>query len=79
MVEVIRWPIGEDAVASYAFDPQTHRLLEIVVLDKPTRKEATIMLSDYRDVGGLHWPCMMEVRSDGMTYRDTLSNWRVVP
>ncbi len=41
--------------------------------------QVTIDLRDYRDVGGVMFPCTIEVRSAAFAYRDTLTDWEAVP
>ena len=84
-VEIIVWPLGEHShdnsplQARFAFDAQTFRVLQITVRDNPSGLEGVIKLSDYRNVGGLVWPCTVEVHLEGLSYRETWTDWEVSP
>ena len=79
LLELIDWPVAGHAVARFAFDVDTSLIVRIDLRDVPSGVEATIRLSDYRDVGGVLWPCTMAVRGAGFVYRDSLSDWELVP
>ncbi len=79
VLEVIAWPLGEHAVARFAFDSESFTLTRITTLDLLSGASATIDFSDHRDVGGSVWPCTLEVRGDGYAYCETLSDWELSP
>jgi hypothetical protein len=66
-------------VATLAFDESTHRVVRISVCDVPSGARATVDLLDYRDIGGIVWPCIVVVHGDGFAYRDTFSGWELSP
>jgi S1-C subfamily serine protease len=78
LVEVINWPLGEDATANFWFDTCTHDVVRIELPNGPSEAKVTIDLLDHRDVGGMRRACTMEVRGGGYSYRDKLSGWGVV-
>ena len=61
------------------FGTGTGRLLRAVVRDHAAGTEATLHFGDYRDIGGLLFPCTLEVEASGYAYRDTLGNWELSP
>ena len=75
LLEVIEWTIGDQGSARFAFDPSTSAAVRLTVLDRLAGAETTIELGDYRDVGGIVWPCAVEVRGHGLAYRDKLTDW----
>ena len=78
LLEVIQWPIGEQAVAMYSLDADTFAVRRIVVHDDVAGTQTEITLSDYKDVGGVVWPQTMRI--DGPErYTETLSNWELSP
>lgn len=79
LLEVIQWPLGEEAVARFSFGEQSALLVRIVAHDTVSGNEATILLSDHRDVGGVIRPCTIEVRGAGYAYRETLGDWELSP
>ena len=79
ILNVLEWPVGQNAVAKFGFDTQSGRLLQLRVRDVPSGAEATVDFLDYRNVGGITWPQGIEVRGAGLEYRDVLSNWELTP
>ncbi len=78
-LEVLSWPIGDQSVARFLFDPQTGRAVRIVARDVPTGLEATIDVQDYEWIGGIVWPQTLLVRSRDQSYKETRSDWRLDP
>ncbi len=76
-LEVIDWPIGEQTLAKFSFDPETGRVVRIRVRDIATNEQAAIEFSDYNWAAGLVLPHTIEVRTASSGYRETLSNWNV--
>ncbi len=79
LLEVIEHPLSEHVVARFGHDARDFRVRRIMVTDTPTGMQVTIDLRDYRDVGGVMFPCTIEVRSAAFAYRDTLTDWEAVP
>jgi len=79
MVEVLEWPVGEHAVATFEFDVENHRLLRIAVRDTPSGSKATIELGDHERMSGIVWPRSMEVRGSGLAYRDAILELELTP
>ena len=93
ILEVLEWPVAQNAVAKFGFDVQSGRLLRLRVRDSQSGAEATIDLEEYRRIGGLWpitspihsrvygltWPQRMEVHGPGLKYNDVLSNWELSP
>ncbi len=79
LLEVIRWPVTQDAVAEFAFDTESARLVRIIVMNAAAGVEVTIRIGDYRDVGGVVRPCRIDVTGGGYAYTDTLSDWEWSP
>jgi len=79
ILEVIEWPVCEQARARFAFDQETGRLLRIRVRDMPTGEEVVVDLSELRDIGGVMWPHRMEITAGARKYRDVLSDWELSP
>ncbi len=78
LLEVIQWPIGEQAVAMFSLDADTFAVRRIVVHDDVAGTQTEITLSDHRDVGGVVWPQTIHV--DGAErYTETMSNWELSP
>ncbi len=78
LVEVINWPVDENATVNFWFDTCMHDIVRIELPNAPSGAKVTIDLLDHRDVGGLRRACTMEVRGEEYSYRDKLSDWRVV-
>ena len=79
LLEVIAWPVGDEKVVRFGFDTDTGRLMRAVVRDRAAGTEATLIFGDYRDIGGLLFPCTLEVEASGYAYQDTLGNWELSP
>ena len=79
ILEVLEWPVAQNAVAKFGFDARSGRLLRLRVRDTPSGAEATIDFGEYRSVGGITWPHRLEVRSTGGEYTDVPSNWELTP
>jgi hypothetical protein len=71
--------VAGEAVATLAFDESTYRVARISVCDVPSGARATVDLLDYRDVGGIVWPCTVVVHGDDFAYRDTFTGWELSP
>ncbi len=78
-LEVIDCTIEENVIARYSFDPATGLCVRVRVRDSSLQTAATIELTDHRDVGGMVWPCTIEVSGGGFEYRDVLSDWEPIP
>jgi hypothetical protein len=79
ILNVLEWPVGQNAAAKFGFDTQSGRLLQLRVRDVPSGAEATVDFLDYQRVGGITWPHRMDVRGAGLEYCDVLSNWELTP
>ncbi len=77
LLEVIEWPMADHTVARFAFDSESFAIVRVEVRDLLSGTQATIKLSDHRDIGGLVWPCTIEVEGNGDGYRDMLSDWEL--
>ena len=75
LLEVIEWPVTDQARAKFCFDAETSNLVRARVLDTVSGVEAVMDFGDHRDVGGFVWPCSLTVDGAGFHYRDTLSRW----
>ncbi len=71
--ELIRWPLSADLEAYYAFDSETYEIITIAVVDALTGTKALVELRNPCDIGGMVWPCTIQVQADGYTYEDDLS------
>ena len=79
ILEVLEWPVGQNAVAKFGFDAQSGRLSRVRVRDTQSGAEATIDLKEYRSAAGMVWPQRLEVHGPGLEYSDVLSNWELTP
>jgi S1-C subfamily serine protease len=79
LVEVLEWPVAEQAVGRFAFDADTFALVRISVRDRLGGAAITIDLSDHREVGGVRWPTTMHVYGAGHDFRDLLTDWESTP
>ena len=79
LLAVIAWPVGDETVVRFGFGTETGRLIRAVVRDHASGTEATLHFGDYRDIGGLLFPCTLEVEASGYAYQDTLGNWELSP
>jgi hypothetical protein len=79
LLEVIEWPIADRAVARFAFDSESFLIVRITVRDLLLGAEATIDVGDHQNIGGLIWPCAIEVRGSGYDYCETWSDWEFLP
>ena len=77
--EIVEWPVAQHAVARLAVDVPAGRVAFIDVRDIPSGSEATILLSDYREIGGVRRPCSIKVEGPGFSWRDTLTDWGFGP
>lgn len=77
LLELIEWSVTDQAKAIFAFDVKSSRLVRARVLDSVSGVAAVIDFGDYRDIGGMQWPCSVSVSGAGYDYRDTLSDWEV--
>jgi hypothetical protein len=77
IVEVIHWFLPSGAEVRFSFDAQSFLLVRAVVEDKLSGAKATIRFSDYRDIDGIHWPCVLEVATPTFNYRETLTHWEL--
>lgn len=78
-VEVIDWPVGDYAIARLAFDEATNELCSMEVRDTPTGVRATVFFDDYRVIGGVRRPCLVEVYGPHLSYREVWEDWEPVP
>ncbi len=77
--EIVEWPVAQHAVARLAVDVYEGRVAFIDVRDIPSGSEATIWLSDYREIGGVRRPCSIKVEGPGFSWHDTLTDWGTWP
>ncbi len=77
VLEVLNWPVGEQVLAKFDFDPETWRVVRIRVRDVPTGAETTIDLMDYGWVAGIVWPSEIRVRTSSRSYREVWSDWKL--
>ena len=77
--EIVEWPVARHAVARLAVDVPAGRVAFIDVRDIPSGSEAIILLSDYREIGGVRRPCSIKVEGPGFSWRDTLTDWGFGP
>ncbi len=68
LLEVIDWPISEKGSARFAFDAATGRLERITLKDSVTSFEATLYLTNYRELGGHRWPFVVETYAGDSAY-----------
>ena len=61
--------------AKLSFDGETGRCFRIRMHDRLTGAEATLDLSDHRDVGGVFVPATITIRAAGIDVRDELVEW----
>lgn len=79
ILEIIEWPLGDDATAQLAFDAQTALLLRARVRDRLSSSTATLYFQDYVSDHGMLWPHTLNIRARGMTRRDIISDLKVTP
>ncbi len=77
IVEVIHWFMPSGAEVRFSFDTESFLLVRAVVEDKLSGAKATIRFSDYQNVDGIHWPCVLEVSTPTFNYRETLTHWEL--
>ncbi|MBI1824773.1 MAG: trypsin-like peptidase domain-containing protein [Planctomycetes bacterium] len=77
VLSVIQWKFSDTATAWYGFDMDSGRLAQIRIRDIPTGDEIIIQLADYKDIGGMNWPCTVEVRTPNGEFRETYSDWKI--
>ena len=77
--EIVEWPVARHAVARLAVDVPAGRVAFIDARDIPSGSEATIFLSNYREIGGVRRPCSIKVEGPGFSWRDTLTDWGFGP
>ncbi len=74
-----KWPLSGGAQARFAFETESFKIMWIAVEDPVTGSRAEIELDDYREIGGLTWPCAVRVKGGGYDYCETLSDWELSP
>ena len=79
LLEVLGWPLGDTVVARFAFDSRSFTLARITVEDLVSKARTTVDLTDCQDIGGVYWPCAMEVRSGTYGYGERWSDWELSP
>ncbi|MFQ5493957.1 MAG: S1C family serine protease, partial [Phycisphaerae bacterium] len=79
LLEVIEWPLGDQASALIALDAATFHVMRITLHDELSGADVVVRLGGHRDVGGLVWPTIAEVEGPGYHYIDTGSAWEVSP
>ena len=79
VLEIVEWPVAQHAVARLAVNVSAGRVAFIDTRDIPSGSEARILLSDYREIGGVRRPCSIKVEGPGFSWHDTLSDWSVGP
>ena len=77
VLEVIEWPVTEQAKARFAFDVESSRLVRVRVRDDVSGVEAVIDFGNHRDIGGIIWPSSVKVLGAGFDYIDTCSAWEL--
>lgn len=77
ILEVIEWPVTQQATAGFGFDTESSRLVRARVRDSVSGLEIVIDFGDYRDIGGIQWPGSIKVSGAGFDYHDTFSDWEV--
>ena len=77
VLEVIQWPVAEQAKARFAFDVESARLVRARVRDDVSGVEVVIDFGSYREVGGVTWPSSVKVVGAGFDYIDTCSAWEI--
>jgi hypothetical protein len=79
LLEVLVWPVAEQATARFLFDAEDGLLHRIEVEDGVSGERTTIDLSDYREAAGGIRAHVIDVRARGGSHRDRFSDWEVVP
>jgi len=79
LLEVLELPLSDQGLARFYFDANTSRLVEVRTEHATIRAGFRVRFDDYRDIGGMDWPILMEVKGDGVEYRDSFSDWVVEP
>ena len=77
ILEVIEWPVTEQAKARFAFDVESSRLVRVRVRDDVSGVEAVIDFGKYQDIGGVTWSSSVKVTGAGFDYIDTCSAWEL--
>jgi hypothetical protein len=73
LLETLVLKLGAHASVSYQFGADDHLLRRAIVRDQPTGFEVTLLLHDYKDIGGLYVPGAIDIESEKGRYRETIS------